>query len=252
MADKENLQVNISGYIGEILCGQIPLPCKAAFTRHIIAERVVDEIPEWQLRRNPAYVSPGQIERLWYVDDEAMRHLMKPCGLAWNTHRDVNGFCHLIGFGSGREGIGLFDIAVVADGKPVLEFVPFEPGPESGDRLRNMNHIGLNRLAPAPLPSPDAGHVAVSAGSWGKGIIRFSIDTEDNFDENGLELLVSDLTQLGIGEEHFVSGITYGGRRLKGDIIKQGDRERYPVLWHDPQDGRWRHMYETGPFGPSL
>jgi hypothetical protein len=138
-------------------------------------------------------------------------------------------------------------MGVVVDGRPVLEFVPFAPGPESESGLRNMNRIGIRSLEPAPLPDPDPDHVAVSAGSWGKGVMRFSIDTEGDFDEAVLELLVADLTRLGIGEEHFVSGITYAGTRLKGEIVKQGERERYPVLWHDPQDGRWRHMYEGGP-----
>lgn len=240
---RHQLAIQVSGFISEVACGQIPQRCKAAFVRHLIVNRVAEEIPSWQLRRNPSYVSPSEIERLWYTDAETMRQLMKPF-MAWTTHGNINGFCDLLGFGSGREGIGLFEMAVTVNTNPVIDFVPFEPGPESGGRLRNMNHIRLKHLDPMPLPSPDAGHVAVSGGSWGKGVMRFSTDIVDDFDETGLELLVSDLTPLGIAEEYFVSGITYAGRRLKEEIVRQGKKERYPVLWHDPEKGRWRQMCE--------
>jgi hypothetical protein len=248
---RQQLRIEISGFISEVVCGQIPLSCKAAFARHLIANRDADGIPAWQLKRNPFYVSPEQIERLWYDDDETMRQLMKPW-MKWRTHREINGFCDLLGFGSGREGVGIFGLAVVADSGPVIEFVPFEPGPESQDLLRNMNHIRLRHLDPVPPPSPNAGHVAVSGGSWGKGVMRFSTDMVDEFDEAGLELLVTDLTPLGIGEEHFVSGITYAGRRLKGEIVRQGKKEWYPVLWHDPEEDRWRQMCEPGHSDPNL
>ena len=229
-----------------MVCGQIPHACKDAFRRHLIAKRDTHNIPEWQLRHNPDYVSSGQIERLWYDDDEAMIQVMRSCGLDWHTYRDVDDFGHHLGFGSGKEGIGLFDIVVKAGGRSLVEYVPFEPGPDSPKQLRNMKYVGLRNLNPVSHPSPETGHVAVSAGLWAKGIIRFSIEMETDFDEAGLMLLVSDLTHLGIGEEYFVSGITYMGTQLKGEIISQGEKERYPVLWLASQSNRWFQMYETG------
>lgn len=241
------LQIEISGYIAEIVCGQIPVGCKDSFTRHLLQNRTEAEIPEWLLRRNPNYVSPDRIKRVWYFDNRVMQRIMKRCGRDWRTYRDINEFCHLLGFGSGKEGIGLFEIGVAIDEKPVVEFVPFEPPAETGGRLKKMEDIELTSLAPEPLPSPDKGYIAVSAGSWGKGVIRFSVEITEEFDEAKLELLVSDLANIGVGEDHFVSGVNYAGKKLEGQIVKQGDKEMYQVSWYSPQKGRWLEMYETDP-----
>ena len=128
------LQIEISGYIAEIVCGQIPVECKDSFTRYLLQNRIEAEIPEWLLRRNPNYVSPDHIKRVWYFDNQVMQGIMKSCGHHWRkSYRDINHFCHLLGFGSGKAGIGIFELGVVVDEKPVLEFVPFEPSPETGD-----------------------------------------------------------------------------------------------------------------------
>ena len=241
------LQIEISGYIAEIVCGQIPVECKDSFTRHLLQNRIEAEIPEWLLRRNPNYVSSDRIKRVWYFDNRVMQNIMKRWGHNWKTYRDINDFCHLLGFGSGKEGIGLFEMGVTVDEKPIVEFVPFEPTPETGERLKKMENIQLASLEPAPLPSPDKGYIAVSAGSWGKGIIRFSTEITEEFDEAKLELLVSDLANIGVGEDHFVSGLRYAGEKLEGEIVKQGDKEMYQVSWYSPPKGRWLEMYETDP-----
>jgi len=252
MPSTRSLQIEISGYIAEIVCGQIPVGCKDAFTRHLLQNRIESETPAWLLRRNPNYVSPERIKRVWYFDNRVMQGIMKRCGHDWKTYREINEFCNLSGFASGKTGIGIFELGVVVDEKPVLEFVPFEPSPETGDRLRKMEDIQLTWLEPEPLPSPDGGHVAVSAGSWAKGVIRFSTDIRDDFDEGSLELLVSDLTDIGVGEDHFVSGVRYAGKKLEGEIVKQGDKDMYQVSWYSPHKGRWFHMYETEPSNPTL
>ena len=110
-----------------------------------------------------------------------------------------------------------------------------------------MEDIELTWLEPEPLPSPDGGYIAVSAGSWGKGVIRFSAEITEEFDEAKLELLVSDLANIGVGEDHFVSGLRYAGENLEGKIVKQGDKDMYQVSWYSPQKGRWLDMYETDP-----
>jgi len=246
------LQIEISGYIAEIVCGQIPVECKNSFTRHLLQNRNEDEIPEWLSRRNPNYVSPNYIKSVWYSDNRVMQGIMKRCGHYWRTYRDINDFCHMLGFGSGKEGIGLFEIGVAFDGTPVLEFVPFEPPLETGDRFKKMEDIELTWLAPEPLPSPDNGYIAVSAGSWEKGIIRFSTEITEKFNEAKLELLVSDLANIGVGEDHFVSGLRYAGKRLEGEIVQQGDKDMYQVSWYSPKKGRWLDMHETESSDPIL
>ena len=247
---KKEILIRISGFLSEVICGRIPQPCKDAVTRYLAANRHAHDIPEWLLRRNPNYIPAEQIERLWYADHEIMRRITAPFGLDWNTHREVNDICHLTGFGSGKQGIGLFELMVTAGPKPVIEYVPFDPGPEGGDRLRDMKHIRLNGPETIAFPSLEPDQVAISTGSWGKGIMAFRVKGEQGFDETKLELRVADLTPLGIGEEHFVSGIAYEGRPLKGEIVDQGARDRYPVLWYDPQAHQWRQMYETTPSSP--
>ena len=247
MSNTKTLQIEVSGYITEILCGQIPVECKDSFTRHLLQNRMETEIPEWLLRRNPNYISPDRIKRVWYFDDRVMQGIMQRCGHDWKSYRDINDFCHLLGFGSGKTGIGIFELGVLVDEKPIVEFVPFEPSPETGARLKKMEDIELTWLEPEPLPVPDKGYVAISAGSWEKGVIRFSIHITKGFDEAELELIVSDLTNLGVGEDHFVSGLRYAGTKLEGEIVKQGDKEMYQVSWYSSQEGRWFNMYETDP-----
>jgi len=247
MLNTRILQIEISGYIAEIVCGQIPVECKNSFTRHLLQNRIEAEIPEWLLRRNPNYVSPDHIKRVWYFDDRVMQSIMKSCGHVWRTYRDINDFCHLLGFGSGKEGIGRFEIGIAIDDKPVIEFVPFEPPPETDGRLKKMEDIELTWIEPEPLPSPDRGYIAVSSGSWGKGVIRFSAEITEAFDEVRLELLVSDLADIGVGEDHFVLGLKYAGDKLEGEIVKQGDKDMYQVSWYSPHKERWLEMCETDP-----
>jgi len=251
MPSTKVVQIEISGYIAEIVCGRIPVECKDAFTRHLLQNRIEAQIPDWLLRRNPDYVSPDHIKRVWYFDNRVMQGIMKPCGHDWRTYRDINDFCHLLGFGSGKEGIGLFEIGVAIDDKPVVEFVPFEPSPETVGTLKKMEDIELTWLEPQPLPSPDKVYIAVSAGSWGKGVVRFSAEITEEFNETKLKLLVSDLTNIGVGEDHFVSGLKYAGEKLEGEIVKQGDKDMYQVSWYSPQKRRWLEMFETDPSDPN-
>ena len=149
-----------------------------------------------------------------------------------------------MGFGSGKEGIGIFEIGIVQNGQTILEFVPFEPTPDSPERFRNINQLSIRQLDPPPLPSPDAGYVAVSAGTWAKGMLRFVVPAADAFHPERLELLAIDLTDLGVGEDHFVAGLAYEGKELAAEVVKIGEKEMYPVSWYSPAKGGWRHMHE--------
>lgn len=74
---KRQLQIEVSGYLTEILSGQIPAECKDLFIRHLLQNRIETEIPKWLLRRNPNYVSPEEIKQTWYFDSGVMREIVK-------------------------------------------------------------------------------------------------------------------------------------------------------------------------------
>jgi len=243
---KNTIQINVSGYISEVVCGQIPIPAKEAFVRYILKNRNEAEIPAWLKRRNPSYVSPEYTKQIWYFENDLMNDIMKGAGFVWNTYRQINDLCHWHGFGSGKGDIGLFEISVLMGDEPLIEFVPFLPTIETKQRFAQIKDIKVTRLDLEPLPLASEGHVAISAGSWAKGTMAYRTEIDNEFDENGLELLVADLTNLGIGEDHFVAGLRYAGKDLVGETIRETDKEMYQVSWYSPQKDRWLHMYESG------
>ena len=89
MVNRQTLQIFCSGYIAEILCGQIPVECKDSFTRHLLQNRIEAETPAWLLRRNPNYVSPDRIKHLWYFDKRMMQDIMKLKFLFWMKYKNV-------------------------------------------------------------------------------------------------------------------------------------------------------------------
>ena len=244
MAEKKALQITVSGYISEVTCGAVPVSFKEAFANYLIETRDKSTIPEWLLKGSPDYVGSEQIEQIWYFEEKVMGELMKRCGRQWGTYKDVNDLYSLIGFGSGKEGVGIFEIGIIQDGRTVREFVPFEPAPNSPDHLRDMDGLFVRRLEPPPLPCPDAGDVAVSAGAWTKGVLRYNVPSTDKFRTDRLELLIIDLTDLGVGEDYFVAGLRYEGKDLTGEVVKTGKKEMYPVSWYSPQKRRWLRMHE--------
>jgi hypothetical protein len=239
------IQINVSGYISEVVCGQIPLTAKESFTAHILENRNVAEIPAWLKRRNPSYIRSEDIKQIWYFENDLMNDIMKGAGFVWNTYRQVNDLSHWLGFGSGKGDIGLFEISVIMGDKPLIEFVPFVPTIETKQRLAQIKDIRVIRLDLEPLPLASEGHVAISAGSWAKGTMVFRAEIDDEFDEDGLELLVADLTNLGIGEDHFVAGLRYAGKDLVGETIRETDKEMYQVSWYSNKKGSWLDMYES-------
>jgi hypothetical protein len=240
------MQINVSGYISEVVCGQIPLSAKNAFTAHILKNRNKEEIPAWLKKRNPSYVSPEHIKQIWYFENDVMKSIMKGVGFVWHSYREIKDLSHRRGFGSGKGDIGLFEISVLLKGKPLVEFVPFEPTIETKQRFAKIKDIKVNRLYPESLPRAKEGHVVISAGSWAKGTMAFRFDMDNEFHEDGLEILVADLTNLGIGEDHFVAGLKYAGKDLAGEIVRETEKEMYQVSWYSPKKGKWLHMYESG------
>ena len=75
----------------------------------------------------------------------------------------------------------------------------------------------------------------------------FFLDLPGDPDETAFELIVEDLTALGLGEDHFVSGLRYAGRDLPsrpGGI--SGNRDVYLVSWHSPRKMKWLALHEAG------
>lgn len=158
------------------------------------------------------------------------------------TYQEVDGFCHVLGFGTGKDGLGLFEIAVHIDGMREAEYVPFTPPPECPPSIVPMDTLPLVRL-PSPLaPVPSRGYVVVSSGSWAKGTLSYAWETVGPFDDHALEILVRDLSELGIGEDTFVEGFRYRGIPSPPRILKVEPAEFYPVSRYDPERGRWTDL----------
>jgi hypothetical protein len=242
--DINDIQIKVSGYVSEVFCGEIPVGCKHAFTRRILRTRNKAEIPPWLLKRCPDYVSPETIKRFWYGDDGTMKDLFSEQGAHWEGYRAVNHFHQVLGFGSGKEGIGLFEIVLEKKGKALLEFVPFDPPMETPHPLHKMDILRQCRLPDFCIPEAQDGHVAVTAGYWAKGTMIFPLRLAGSFRKEALEILVADLSALGVGEDCFVAGLRYGGRDLKGKIIRETEREMYQVVWYSHKRERWLDMYE--------
>ena len=235
--------MEVNGYVCEIMCGYIPSSLKQAFIDHLLSEEAGDDRPEWVLKRTPNYVNPDRVRSMWYENDDLMGRLALRAGCTWRSYRDIRDVFHGIGFGTGKDTIGLFDIQVRADEKLLMEFVPFDPVDRMGHPLVRLEDVAVIRNPAPPPPAPRQGLVAVSGGSWAKGTLRFSGDLGGGFDPDALALMVMDLTSLGVGEDHFVSEIRYRGQPLGGEIIREIDREMYPVSWYSHEKARWRPMY---------
>jgi len=243
---KELFRLKVSGYVSEVFCGEIPVGCKQAFTRYLLGNRNAAEIPSWVIKRCPHYVSPEEIKQLWYEKNDAMKGLFSRQDAHWESYRAINHFHHVRGFGSGKEGLGLFEIILERGGQVVLEYVPFEPTLSSPYPLAMIDRLKQEWLEPPATPSPREGHVAVSSGSWAKGTMVFPLPPVRDFREEALDILVADLSTIGIGEDYFVAGFRYGGHELQGEIIRETDREMYQVVWYSPARKRWLDMYEMG------
>ena len=245
MNKKSQFKIIVNGYVCEIVCGQIPRACKEVFTQYIRETRNDSSVPQWIRSRTPDYVSPEEIKRIWYEPNEVMEALMGACEFPWQGYRRINDLYHLQGFGSGKQGIGIFDMSVFAEDRLVAEFVPFDPPADANQLLLNIRNVPQRETEPLTQPKAKKQMIAVSAGSWGKGTMEFRFHTETDFDPSSLEMMVIDATQLGIGEDHLVHGLRYNTHVLPGTIARETDKEMYPVSWYSPEKNRWLDMYEA-------
>lgn len=244
MAENRRLEIHVSGYISKVVCGQIPIDCKNAFLSYLLEKRDETVVPDWLKRRNPNYVGSDDINRMWYIENDKMKGIMKKCGFEWTTFRSINEFSNKTGFASGKNGIGIFEMGINIGEQKLMEFVPFEPDPELHEHLKNIQNIKSSWSEPEPAPIADPGYLAVSSGTWAKGTALFRKVIKGDFKQEDLVLIVSDLTNIGIGEDYFVSGFKYAGEDLQWNIIREDNREMYQVSWYSRKAGRWLEMHE--------
>jgi len=57
------IQINVSGYISEVVCGRIPIHAKEAFGRYILENRNEAEISAWLKKRKPSHISKENAHR---------------------------------------------------------------------------------------------------------------------------------------------------------------------------------------------
>jgi hypothetical protein len=239
MARKKQLIIEVSGYITRIVCGKFPIAGKKALVEYLLKKRDDSAIPAWIIRRNPNYLSSEEIKSIWYLDNPAMKRIMKGAGLNWENNWAINEFCDMKGFGSGKEGIGLFEICVHIDNKPVIQLFPFEPAFESNKKMGRIEDIRVCWHKPEPSPLGQSGYVAVSAGTWAKGTALFGAEISGPFLFEELELVLADLTNMGTGEDSFVAGFRYAGESLPIEITRETDMELLPVSWFSTSKNRW-------------
>jgi hypothetical protein len=244
MNEKQDMRIVVNGYVCEILCGQIPRACKDGITGYLREHRDESKAPRWIQSRNPNYVSPEEIKGLWYDSEGVMVDLMASCGFFWEGFRRINDLHHLQGFGSGKEGVGIFDMSVLVEERLVAEFVPFDPPEDTGDRFHNLLNIPQRERDPLQLPQPNDQMVAISSGSWAKGTMEFHSHTGADFDPASLAITIVDATPIGIGEDHLVTGLRYEDRDLSSRIVREVEKDMYPVSWYSPEQSRWLDMYE--------
>jgi hypothetical protein len=240
----EAIKLEINGYVCKIVCGYVPLPLKEAFTEHLLSQESGDDRPEWVLKRTPNYVNPSRIQSIWYENHDLMGQIARRAGCTWRSNRDIDDIFHGVGFGTGKDTIGLFDIQVKGGETLLMEFVPFDPVGELAHPLLRLEDVAVIRRPPLSPPGRRQGLVAVCGGSWAKGTLRFCGNVGNDFDPGALALTVLDLTNLGVGEDHFVSEVRYKGQPLVGEVIRELDREVYPVSWYSHEKSKWLPMYD--------
>lgn len=241
---ERDLRVMVSGYLSEVLCGQIPHRCMRSFARYLIDNRDISNIPSWRLTRCPNYVSSEEIKRLWYREESTLQRLFSGQDFTWTNYRAISNYHHLSGFGSGKGGLGLFEIVLEENGKSLEEFLPFKPDIEAPHPIYPMDIIRQTWLPAFSAPAAPKGYIAVTAGSWGKATLSFPLRLTGSFRNEDLEILVRDLTPLGVGEDYFVAGLRYAERNLHAQIVREAEKEMYQVVWYSPERARWLDMYE--------
>lgn len=238
------LEIQVNGYVSRILCEEIPLASKEAFTEFLRCRRDEADLPKWQSKMSTQFVSPTEVSMWWYRESDILRNWMRERGIPWKAERHTQVFHRFTGLGSGREGIGLFDLAVGVGRGNVCVYYPFGPPEGMDGEARRMDRISVCWLNPPGVPTPARGHVVVVSGTWARGTMVFRGELDAGFEEGRLEIMAMDLSGLGVGEDHFVTGLRYDGRNLAGEILREEGLETYPVCWYSPARRTWVGMGE--------
>jgi hypothetical protein len=240
------LEILANGYIGRILCERIDFDYKQAFTAFVRSSGDVESLPDRAGPRGRQFVSPTEVSAWWLSEPEALRKWMKARGLPSRDSLKPQRIHRLEGLGSGKDGIGIFEMTIRQNGRPPSAYYPFDPPEGMCGDARRMDRIPVFRLDPPRVPTAAHGFVTVVSGAWARGTMRFLGSVETDFDESRLEIVAVDLTDLGIGEDHFVAGMRYGGQDLSAEVVREESPEPYPVCWYSPTKKTWLGMEEEG------
>ncbi|MFC1883138.1 hypothetical protein ACFL2O_00065 [Thermodesulfobacteriota bacterium] len=244
MVRKKNLKIEVNGYVSRITCGRFPASAKKALMEYLLKNRDDSELPDWIKKRNPNYLKTEDLKRLWYGENNIMEQIMKSAGFGWKTHWEINDFCDITGFSSGKDGIGLFGLRILIEGELYLELVPFETTFQSNKKLRKIDDLKRTWSEPILIPEIESGFIAVSGGTWAKGTALYEKKIKGEFEMKDLGLVLTDLTGIGTGEDFFVSGITYFGELLPMKITREVDREMFPISWFSGKKKKWFEIHE--------
>jgi len=234
--------IKLKGYVCEIFCGNIPLNVIRAIAAE--ARSQCAKLEALGIKSSPQSAAAD----LWYGQSPEINDLMGKFGSAWDGFMSVNHFGCYSGIGSGKDGLGVFEMEIYDAGKLLLTFVPPPLQPELKDRFMGLDKIGIKSVASPTLPYAGEDLVPISSGLWGIGKMEFHLEKGLQFDPEALEFVTTDLCDIGIAEDCLTTGITYNGMAISGLPFPGPSREPYPVVWYSQEQRRWLGLGDNPTF----
>ncbi len=234
--------ITLKGYVCDVCCGKIPIDAIRAITGMV------------RPRRTQAEAGTGKpsaqsvITELWYKESQNLKLLLADFGLNWNGFMSINHFGHYCGIGSGKDGLGVFEMEIYEGEELLLTFIPPPVQPELKERFMGLDKIRIKTIDSPPLPYAGEGFVPISSGLWGIGTIEFRLEKGPRFDPENLELVTMDLCDIGIGEDCLTTGLIYNGRDIPGIPSPGPSREPYPAVWYSQGEKKWLDLGDASTF----
>jgi hypothetical protein len=231
------VSITLKGFLCEIYSGFIPTAALSRIGEYLgILKGAKRPSQDCKCRQKGP---EALVSDLWYREEEEMKRMMAPLGLAWEGFRGVNQAGVYFGIGSGKDNVGIFEMQVIQEDASQLLFVPPPVHPELRHLMGNLGEIGITTLAPPKACQQVHGLLQVSSGKWGKGEMLFILERESSFHPECLSFLSLDLCDLGIAEEYLVTGISYRGEILRGIPVPGEGEEYYPVVCLPHGSSKW-------------
>lgn len=234
--------IKLKGYVCEVFCGNIPLKAIRAIADEARSQCAQQEL--LGIKSSPQSAAAD----LWYGQSPVIKDLMGKFGSAWDGFMSINQFGCYCGIGSGKDGLGVFEMEIYEAGKLLRTFVPPPVQPELKERFMGLDKIGIKSVASPTLPRVREGLVPISSGLWGIGTMEFRLEKGPQFYPEHLEFVTTDLCDIGIAEDCLTTGITYNGRAISGLPSPGPGREPYPVVWYSQEQRRWLGLGDNSTF----